>query len=491
MNQLPPLQVIVPLLSAPLCVLLRNAVLARAAATLATWATFAIAVLQWRALSTVPVVSYPMGGWDPSFGIEYRVDAATVLLLLVVSGVASVVIPLGPGTGSHSVPQGRLALYFAMCLLCLAGLLGMVMTGDAFNVFVFLEISSLSSYCLIAMGSSRRALRAAFNYLIMGGLGGTFILIAIGLLYQLTGTLNMALLKERLPALAASRTLIMAYVFLTTGMALKLALFPLHQWLPNAYAFAPSHVSAFLSGTGTKVIFYLFVRFTFGVFGAAYVLDALRVTSVLALLSIAAMFAGSLAAIYQTDLKRLLAYSSVAQVGYLTLALSLGSKAGVQAGLLHVFAHALMKTGLFLVAGVFVVHFGTTQLSALRGRGREIPFTMGAFVVGGLALIGVPGTAGFISKWHLVRAALVAERYVVGFAVLVSSLLAVAYVWKVVEIAFFAPRSPDAPALTPSSRAALLPLLALMAATVYFGVDARFPVELARRGALSLLEASP
>ena len=158
----------------------------------------------------------------------------------------------------------------------MTGLLGIAVTGDIFNVFVFLEISSLSAYALIALGKDRRALTAAYQYLIMGSVGATFIVIGIGLMYGMTGTLNMADLAERIPAVAATRTIPVAFAFLAVGISLKLALFPLHLWLPSAYAYAPSAVTAFIASTATKVAVYMLLRFFFTIFGARSRFDVMQ-----------------------------------------------------------------------------------------------------------------------------------------------------------------------------------------------------------------------
>jgi multicomponent Na+:H+ antiporter subunit D len=489
MNHLPALAVVVPLLSAPLCVLLRRELLARALATVVCATCFAIACGLTDQVGA-GTISYHVGGWEPPWGIELRADTLTVFVLLVVTFVASVVVITGIGDGSHRVPKGREAFYYAAFLLCLAGLSGMTMTGDAFNVFVFLEISSLSTYTLIALGRSRRALTAALAYLMVGTVGGTFILLGIGMLYQMTGSLNMADLARLIPALVGNRTLILAFGFLMVGLGLKVAIFPLHQWLPNAYAFAPSSVSAFVAGTATKVIYYLFIRFALTVFGAAVVYETFHVQDLLIPLSLLAMFVGSTAAIYQKDFKRLLAYSSVAQLGYLTLALSFGTELGLKAGLIHVANHAVMKSGLFLVAAAVVARVGSARIDDMAGLGKHMPLTMAALVVGGLGLIGVPGTAGFISKWYLVLAALERGNLVVAALILISSLLAVAYVWRLVEVVYF--RQPKRlPPEKQESPGLLIPAWALMGATVYFGFFSDGSSAMAARAAQQLMGAKP
>lgn len=487
MNHLPVLQVVVPLLAAPCCVLLRERRAARAFASLVALVSLGIAALLLDRVMTSGPISYHLGGWEPPWGIEYRVDLTSALVLVVVTTIAAVVLPIGPGPGSHRIAPQHLAFYYAAFLLCLSGLLGMTVTGDAFNVFVFLEISSLATYTLVSLGSSRRALRSAFVYLLLGTVGGTFVLLGIGLLYQATGTLNMADLARRLPASGQTRTIVVAFAFLTLGLNVKLAVFPLHQWLVGAYGYAPSAVSAFVAGTATKVIYYLLLRFVFSVFGLTFVFGTLGFGSILLPLSLVAMFAGSLAALYQKDLKRLLAYSSIAQIGYLTLGLSFGTESGVRAGLIHLFSHALMKSGLFMVCACLVARLGSTNVLDLRGLGRRMPITSAAFVLGGLGMIGVPGTVGFVSKWYLVLAALENDDYWVASLILVSSLIAAAYVWKIVELAYLRPPPTDsvrseAPAFM------LVPTLALLAATAYFGVATELPTQVAKRAAAALVQ---
>jgi len=248
-QQLPALQVVVPLLAAPVSVLLRNRNLAFGVVLAASWAALAIAVGLWLQVLHAGTISYAIGNWPPPWGIEYRVDAVNSFLLVLVSGMAAVVLPYSRASVEAEVPDSQHYLFYTMFALCLAGLLGITITGDAFNVFVFLEVSSLSTYVLIALGRDRRALLASYQYLIMGTIGATFIVIGVGLLYLMTGTLNLADMAHRLADVEGTRPVLAALAFLTVGISLKLALFPLHQWLPNAYTYAPSAVSAFLAAT--------------------------------------------------------------------------------------------------------------------------------------------------------------------------------------------------------------------------------------------------
>ena len=491
---LPILQVIVPLMAAPACLILRRPQLVWMFTLLASAIAFIISILLLQQVMQTGTISYELGGWSPPWGIEYRIDKLNAFIALIISGVSTVVLVAAQTSIEKEIPQEKHTLFYILYLLSLTGMLGIVTTGDAFNVFVFLEISSLSAYSLIALGRDRRALWASFQYLIMGTIGATFILIGIGLMYQMTGTLNMADLATRLPEVAETRTVTTAYVFFIVGVCLKLALFPLHLWLPNAYAHAPSIVTAFFAATSTKVAAYLLIRFTFSIFGVSFSFTTLPMEMVFLTLGLLGIFVASTVAIYQDNIKHVFAYSSVAQIGYMIVGFSMSTNAGLSAMLLHVFNHALMKGALFLALGAVMLRVGSTQLKDFQGLGRQMPLTMAAIVVGGLSLIGVPLTVGFVSKWYLVVAALEKGWWPVAGLVLVASLLAVVYVWRIVETAYFkAPLAPIAgkERVKEAPMAFLLPVWMLVSANVYFGLDTRLSVEVATAAAQSLFGVAP
>jgi multicomponent Na+:H+ antiporter subunit D len=382
-------------------------------------------------------IGYTMGGWPPPWGIELRLDALNALVALIVTGIGAIVMPFaGPSARTEIRPEST-SLFYCLFLLTYTGLLGITVTGDIFNMFVFLEISSLSTYALIALGKDRRALTAAYQYLIMGTIGATFFLIGVGLLYSLTGTLNIADLATRLADVAGTRTAHTAFAFLVAGLGLKLALFPVHLWLPNAYTSAPSAVSAFIAATATKVAVYVMIRVLFTVFGAAYSFGYMPLQPILIGLSLLGIVVTSIVACNQNNAKRLLAYSSVAQIGYMVVGFSMASVAGLTAAITHLFNHALMKGALFLALGAVAFRIGSTRIRDLEGLGHAMPWTMSAFALGGLSLIGVPLTAGFIGKWYLIVAALEQGWWWVAAIVLGTSLIAVMYVWRIVEAAWF------------------------------------------------------
>lgn len=488
---LPALQIVVPLLAAPLCLLLRRGALAWGLALLASWAALAMSILLLTQVLRDGTISYAMGDWAAPWGIEYRIDAVNAFVLLIVAAVGAVILPYARRSVAHEIPAEQHATFYTAFMLCLTGLLGVAITGDAFNLFVFLEISSLSSYVLIALGRDRRALTAAFQYLVMGTIGATFIVIGIGLLYMVTGTLNMVDLAQRLPPLGQSRTVLVAFAFLTIGASLKLALFPLHFWLPNAYTYAPSVVTGFLAATATKVGVYILLRFFFTVFGAGFAIQSITLQGLLIPLAAIAVLVCSTVAIFQDNVKRMLAYSSLAQIGYMILGIGMGSSTGLTAGIVHLFNHAMMKGGLFLALGCIFLRVGSVRLGALQGLGRTMPWTMFAFVLGGLSIIGVPLTVGFISKWYLVQAALEQGYWPLAVLVLVGSLLAVIYIWRVVEVAYLRPVPAGAPEVQEAPLSMLIPTWLLIGASIYFGIDTSLTVGVASRAADMLLAGVP
>jgi multicomponent Na+:H+ antiporter subunit D len=488
MPHLPALQIVIPLFGALIAAFLRRGSTGFAVALVVSWLMPLISgAMLWQVITGGPI-SYHMGGWEPPWGIEYRVDLLNAFVLMLVSTVGAVSIPFARRSVTLEI-DGREAWFYCMYLLCLTGLLGITITGDAFNAFVFLEISSLSTYVLIATGLGRRALLAAYQYLIMGTIGATFYVIGIGFLYLITGSLNFVDIAQRLAAAGPESfaPVMAALAFIAVGVSLKLALFPLHVWLPNAYAHAPSFATAFLAGTATKVAIYLLIRLFFSIFGVAFAFDTLPVKPVLIALSLAAMFIAAAIAVFETNLKRMLAYSSVSQIGYITLGIGLANKAGLTGSVVHLVNHAIMKTALFLALGSVFYRLGACSLDAISGLGRRMPLTFAAFTIAALGLIGTPGTVGFISKWYLAVGALDKGSWVLVFAIVASSLISVVYLGRILEAAWFREEGPGAKEAADPPLSMLLPLLVLAAMTIYFGIDTRMTAGLAGRVAEMLL----
>ena len=489
-EQLPVLQIVIPFMTAPLIALIGSRVLAWWLAFAAALACLFISLALVNATIDGGYITYAIGGWAAPIGIEYRVDAANALVLFLISLIGTIVLPYAYESVKKEIEARHHALFYASYVLCFTGLLGMVVTGDAFNVFVFLEISSLSTYVLVALGAGRdkRALTAAYDYLIMGTLGATFFVIGIGFLYASTGTLNMADIADRIADEGTNRTVRAGLAFIVVGMGLKAAMVPLHLWLPKAYVFAPSVVTVFLSATATKASIYVMLRFIFSVYQPTADFEQNFLHLVFIPLAVASMFIGSFIAIFQGDFKRMLAWSSVGQIGYMLLGIAMINATGVAATLVHMFNHGITKALLFMAVGVVVLRVGSSYYSSLKGLGRSMPITAATVVIGGLSLIGVPGTAGFISKWMLVQAAFENGWWPVAVLIVLSSLLAVVYVWRAVEVFYMA--EPEGPPRSDPPLTMLIPMVLLAIACIWYGIFTDLPLGASVSAAESLMNGS-
>ncbi|MEM6933780.1 MAG: monovalent cation/H+ antiporter subunit D family protein [Pseudomonadota bacterium] len=485
--QLPALQVAVPMLGAVVVALVRNALIGWLITLGVCLSMPVISALILHQVLTDGTISYAMGSWPPPIGIEYRVDEINAFLLLLVSLTSAFVAIYMPRSISDEIAPEKRCWYYTVYLMALCGLLGMAITGDAFNIFVFMEISSLAMYVMIALGRDRRALVAAFQYLVIGTIGATFYVIGVGLLFVLTGSLNLYDISQILPTIDEPRPLYAGLAFIAVGIGLKLALFPLHLWLPNAYAFAPSSATVFLAATATKVAIYLLIRFMYSIFGIEFSFSSPGIQAGILLLACLGMLGPSLVAIFEINVKRMLAYSSVSQVGYMILGIALANEAGLTGGISHIFNHAVIKACLFLSVGCVVFATGIRRISDMAGLGQTMPLTMGAFVIAGLGLIGVPGTAGFVSKWYLIQGAAELGMWWLIVVIVVSSALAIFYIGRVIEVAWFrAPCSAaDSPRTVPFEMLLVTWVMAL--AVLYFGLQTEISAGIPARAAEILL----
>lgn len=443
-------------------------------------------------------IDYFLGGWDPPWGIALRVDHLSALMAMLVNCVAVVVAIYSKRSIEREI-AGREVYFYTVFLLLVTGLTGIVLTGDMFNLYVFLEISSLTAYALIAIGD-KPAPFSAFRYVIMGTIGACFYLLSVGYLYIMTGSLNMADLSRILPALYETNVVVVAYAFFFIGVAIKVALFPLHSWLPDAYTHAPSAVSALIAPTMTKVGAYVLVRVTLTVFEPYFAIEYLPIMTILSWMGAIAMIMGSILAIAQDDLKRMLAYSSVAQVGYIVLGIGLANRMGLTGGLLHIVNHAFMKGCLFLVAGAIVYRTGTRKIHEFKDLYRKMPWTMGAFTVAAFSMIGIPPTCGFFSKLYLILGSIDGGQWWFVVFILASSVLNLIYFVNVIRHAFFPPavraddRDPPPPVAEVDRHEApasmLIPIVVMAIALVVLGIfngdivanliDAAVPVSFGR-----------
>ena len=444
-----------------------------ASAAASIWALFDV-------LDNGPV-SYHLSGWAPPVGIEYVVDNVSAFVALVVTSVSLLVIVSTRRFADREMGD-RLGPFYGLVLLLLAGLTGMVVTGDLFNLFVFLEISSLAAYALVFMGG-RKGMIASFRYLILGSIGGSFYLLGVGFIYFATGTLNMADAKEILEVDATARSVQAGAIFIFAGLGLKMALVPLHLWLPDAYTHAPSSVNSLIAPVMTKVGAYAMLRMFLSVFPDGYLKDVVPVADALVILGVIGVLFGAIAAASQTDIRRVLAYSSVGQLAMIAVAIGLATPLAFAAALLHIMNHAVMKAVLFLSLASVRFNTGTSEVDGFAGLGRRMPVTMAAFTVAAIAMVGIPPAVGFFSKWYLAQAAIDADQWLVVAVVLASSLLSAVYLFRVIESAYLraptpavAGAAPDAPNSGPpgikteSKFDVLAPIVLLAIAAIVLGV---------------------
>jgi len=480
-SQLPALQVVLPLVAAPLCILFHNRTFSWLLMVFVSLVSFGISCALFNQVLAENTITYAMGGWVAPWGIEYYIDKLTTYMLLIVNGIA-VLVSLGARESvENEISSDRIYLFYTAFLLNLTGLLGVIITGDAFNLFVFIEIASLSSYAIISLGKDKRCLYAAFRYLVYGTIGASFILISIGLLYVVTGTLNIADLSQQLANAENTTTITTAFVFFVIGIAIKAAIFPMHLWLPDAYTYSPSIVSTFLAGTTTKVFIYVLIRFIYSLYGYEFSFFHESFDNLLIIIACGAILYGSYRAIKQDSLKRLLAYSSIAQIGYMILGIALITELGLAASLIHIFNHAFIKVGLFLAVTAIIYSYGTDSIERLAGMAKTSPFTFVLFLISGLSIIGVPLTSGFISKWYLIKASLEAGYWGLVVIIVFSSVLAIIYIGRVIEAAYFKPEATNTAVLNNKKMPHLLflSLFIFSFINIYLGIETSLNVDMA------------
>jgi len=409
-------------------------------AALSAWAAYDV----WTAGTQVT----DLGGWAPPLGIRWQLDSLSALLVLAVAGIGAAVLAGGHRSIRRELPS-REPVYYACALLLISGLMGIALTADLFNLFVHLEVASLAGYALVA-GGRKPAIRAAMDYLIIGTIGASMYLLGVAFIYASTGTLNMA---EVAALLAESdvRLNVIGLLLITVGLAVKMGLFPLHTWMPAAYATAPSPAGALMAPLATKVSAYALLRILFWVIQADALHQQQIVLGALAWAGAVGMIFGAVQAARQTDLWRLLAYSSVSQMGLIALGLGLADTNSLTGAILHIGNDAVMKGALFLAAAVILNRFGVrqvNQLSQLRG---AAPWTMGVFVIAGLSLIGIPPLCGFYGKWYVLSAAIEQQEWIFVAAIVIGTLATAVYVFRIFEQLFFKPVQGE-PTLAPGPK---------------------------------------
>jgi multicomponent Na+:H+ antiporter subunit D len=401
---------------------------------------FSVAGL-YVALTDGPI-SYHIAGWMPPLGIEFVLDPLSGFFCVLLSGVTLLVMVHGKRSVSFEIPDKEIAFY-SLSMLLLGGLSGMVMTGDLFNLYVFLEIGALAGYALVAIGD-KRAPVSAFRYLTLGTAGAAFYLLGVAFIFVSTGTLNMMDISLMMPLVQNTTPVIIGLVLIVLGVGLKMALFPMHAWLPDAYTYASSSATALIAPIGTKVAAYVLIRVMFFISDLEYLQHELHLTQVVGYLGAVGIIWGSIMAISQKELKRMLAFSSVAQVGYIALGIGLASPLGFIGAILHALNHACMKACLFFVSGSMRLRLGHSTIPLMNNSlSKSMPWTAAAFTLAAISMIGLPPTAGFFSKWYLALGSIEQSNWIFLGVLLVSSLLNAVYFFRIIERMYLKPRHAD------------------------------------------------
>ncbi|MFB0526348.1 MAG: complex I subunit 5 family protein, partial [bacterium] len=383
---------------------------------LATFSLLFLSLFSLLLIKQFGTVVYKVGGWIPPIGICMVLDSLTSFMLVTVNLIAFLVTIFSISYMKRYTAKWK---FYTLFLLMLTGMNGVVVTGDMFNLFVFLEIGAISSYTLVAFGVEHEELEASFKYMVMGSLASSFILLGIALLYSYTSSLNMADISRSLAETGGGQIVLFVSVLFLMGFGLKAAIVPFHAWLPDAHPSAPAPISAMLSGVLIKALgVYALARIFFNVLGMTAISS-----SILMVLGTISMVIGGLLALGQDDIKRLFAYSSISQIGYVVLGIGMGTTLGILAGLFHLFNHATFKSLLFLNSGSIEYATGTRDLRKMGGLTSKMPVTGYSSLVGSMSISGIPPFSGFWSKLLIILAAIEAKHFIfASIAVLVSIL---------------------------------------------------------------------
>ncbi len=416
------------------------------------------------------LVRYWLGGWRPPWGIEYVVDTLGAYMLTIVLVFSLMATIYARRVVEREIERSKWPYFYTLWQLMVSGMVGVAVTGDLFNLFVFLEIASLAGYALIAM-SGRKAFVASYNYLILGTVGISFYLLGTAFLYAETGTLNMLDARILLSLVYENRVVQASFVFYLIGLAIKMALFPFHTWQPDAYEHSPSAVTVLISTAMAKVNAYALIRVVFSVFTVRFLETFVEVWTLVAWVASVAIIAGSVFAIMQKNLKRMLAYSSVSHVGYIVLGITfLHTKWGLSAAVVHLLNHSIMKATLFMVACGFIYRLGARNIEDLAGVARKMPFSAAAFTVAAISMIGIPPTVGFVTKLYIILASLETGQMAYIFVMIASSLLSLVYFWRVIETMYMKGDHHGESERSELPPEMLVPALLLAFLTIAFGI---------------------
>jgi multicomponent Na+:H+ antiporter subunit D len=379
-------------------------------------------------------VRYVFSGWTAPLGIEWVADglASVILVLLSVLGLLGVVFT---GATSPKALGGRIVHYYTLILLLVSSFTGLVFSRDLFNLFVFFEVAAITSYALVGFAGGR-ALFAAFRYLILGTIGSFLFLLGVSYLYAVTGTLNMADMADKIPLLLSSKALVGGLLFIFFGLGIQMALVPFHAWLPEAYTYAHESIAPILASLVTKVALLVWIRIIYWVLSASVVIHNIPILLLVAVIGALAAVIGASLALAQRNIKMMFAYGGISHIGIILIGIGQGNQTGFVGGVFYLLNDAVMQAGLFFLAGVAVCHYRVRTIDDMARVGKQAPWLTGSLIVLALGMIGLPPTGGFFGKWYIILGALEAGNYVSVAAVVLSTLLTLAYFVKLFEAIF-------------------------------------------------------
>ncbi len=478
-EQLPGLIVIVPLMASLVAAasgwINRNYPFIIAVATLAF--TLYASIIMLIKTAGGASMTYYMAGWLPPVGISYKIDGLSALVLTAIQATALLNLPVSGIYVKNSFDK-REAPFYGLYLLFITGLTGIVATEDAFNLYVLLEISSLTGYALIGRGTSRSSL-AALNYLIIGSIGASFYLLGVGYIYIKTGTLNMGEIHSMLPMLKNNSTIIMAFSLCAAGILTKAALFPMHGWLPAAYSNAPNASIGIIAPLTTKVMIYVLVRMGLSIFGAELIFQSFHISWIMVNFAAVSIIFAAFKALHHTKLKQILSYIIIMEVGYMVGGFFTGNPDGITGASIHIINDTAMTLCLFIAAGAIISRLHEDDIRHIKGLFTKMPFTAIGFIGGGLAVIGIPPTCGFFSKWYLIRGAFSAHQYLFAGALILSSFINALIFFRIIEAGFFsedhnhdeaAAHHTDDSSLSEASVQVVIPLIITLGVIIFLGL---------------------
>lgn len=416
---------------------------------------------------------YRVGHFDAPWGIELQIGVLEAIVSILFTFISLIIIWYSLYSTEKELNEKKIPLYYILINILIGALLGIVYTNDIFNSFVFIEISSLAACGIVVIKDKKENIKAALKYLILSSVGSGLVLMAIAFVYSFTGNLNMTFINKEVIKMADlySKSILIALGLFTAGLGVKSAMFPMHVWLPDAHSNAPSTSSAILSSLVLKAYVILYIKILYRVFGYNIV-KSYPILDMVLILGSLGMIMGSVLAILQKDIKRTIAYSSIAQMGYIFFGIGLGNTLGLVSAIFHILNHAVVKTSLFLVSGAIIEKTNEKKITGLKGIGKEMPITLGVFTIGALSMVGIPLLPGFISKFNFALASIDSGKSILVLIILASSLLNALYYFPIVINGYFGEENLNGKVLKEKELSInrLLPLLVLVVGILYLGI---------------------